>query len=120
MPSRSTSRCVELETDKVTVEVPAPAAGVLAEIKVEKGTTVAVGALLGAIKEGAGGNAGLGRCLLRLRSRRGCRRSAGRSSRTPAATRADRDAALARRAQGAGRGRLDSADVLAPASAVRC
>jgi len=49
----------ELETDKVTVEVPAPAAGVLAEIKVEKGTTVAVGALLGAIKEGASGNAAL-------------------------------------------------------------
>ena len=49
----------ELETDKVTVEVPAPAAGVLAEIRVEKGTTVAVGALLGAIKEGAGGNAAL-------------------------------------------------------------
>jgi 2-oxoglutarate dehydrogenase E2 component (dihydrolipoamide succinyltransferase) len=45
---------VELETDKVTVEVPAPAAGVLAEIKVEQGTTVAVGAVLGAVKEGAG------------------------------------------------------------------
>ncbi|MGQ0673581.1 MAG: 2-oxoglutarate dehydrogenase complex dihydrolipoyllysine-residue succinyltransferase [Hyphomicrobium sp.] len=44
---------VELETDKVTVEVPAPAAGVLAEIKVPKGTTVAIGALLGALAEGA-------------------------------------------------------------------
>ena len=31
---------VELETDKVTVEVPAPAAGVLADIKVAQGTTV--------------------------------------------------------------------------------
>src|SRR5687768_2671781 len=48
---------VELETDKVTVEVPAPAAGVLAEIKVEQGTTVAVGAVLGAVKEGAGAQA---------------------------------------------------------------
>lgn len=45
---------VELETDKVTVEVPAPAAGVLSEIVVAQGSTVAVGALLGAIKEGAG------------------------------------------------------------------
>ncbi|MCZ7642396.1 MAG: 2-oxoglutarate dehydrogenase complex dihydrolipoyllysine-residue succinyltransferase [Pseudorhodoplanes sp.] len=44
---------VELETDKVTIEVPAPAAGVLAEIAVQDGETVAVGALLGQIKEGA-------------------------------------------------------------------
>jgi 2-oxoglutarate dehydrogenase E2 component (dihydrolipoamide succinyltransferase) len=42
---------VELETDKVTVEVPAPASGVLSEIKVKSGETVAVGALLGAIAE---------------------------------------------------------------------
>jgi 2-oxoglutarate dehydrogenase E2 component (dihydrolipoamide succinyltransferase) len=40
---------VELETDKVTVEVPAPSAGVLAAIKVPQGGTVAVGAVLGAI-----------------------------------------------------------------------
>lgn len=40
---------VELETDKVTVEVPAPAAGVLAEITVKEGDTVEVGALLGQI-----------------------------------------------------------------------
>src|SRR5690606_9300090 len=45
---------VELETDKVTVEVPAPVSGVLAEIKVEQGETVAVGAVLGALREGAG------------------------------------------------------------------
>ncbi len=45
---------VELETDKVTIEVPAPAAGVLAEIAAKDGETVAVGALLGEIKEGAG------------------------------------------------------------------
>jgi 2-oxoglutarate dehydrogenase E2 component (dihydrolipoamide succinyltransferase) len=44
---------VELETDKVTVEVPAPAAGVLADIKVEQGTTVAIGSILGSISEGA-------------------------------------------------------------------
>ncbi|MGA7390872.1 MAG: 2-oxoglutarate dehydrogenase complex dihydrolipoyllysine-residue succinyltransferase [Pseudolabrys sp.] len=44
---------VELETDKVTLEVPAPAAGVLSDIAVKNGDTVAVGALLGQIKEGA-------------------------------------------------------------------
>jgi 2-oxoglutarate dehydrogenase E2 component (dihydrolipoamide succinyltransferase) len=44
---------VELETDKVTIEVPAPAAGVLSEILVKDGETVAPGALLGQIKEGA-------------------------------------------------------------------
>jgi 2-oxoglutarate dehydrogenase E2 component (dihydrolipoamide succinyltransferase) len=44
---------VELETDKVTIEVPAPTAGVLAEILVKDGDTVAPGALLGQIKEGA-------------------------------------------------------------------
>ncbi len=46
---------VELETDKVTVEVPAPAAGQLAEIKAAEGTTVAIGAVLGAINESAAG-----------------------------------------------------------------
>jgi 2-oxoglutarate dehydrogenase E2 component (dihydrolipoamide succinyltransferase) len=46
---------VELETDKVTIEVPAPSAGVLGEITAKDGETVAVGALLGQIKEGAAG-----------------------------------------------------------------
>jgi 2-oxoglutarate dehydrogenase E2 component (dihydrolipoamide succinyltransferase) len=45
---------VELETDKVTVEVPAPASGVLSEIVVKQGDTVAVGAVLGAISDGGG------------------------------------------------------------------
>jgi 2-oxoglutarate dehydrogenase E2 component (dihydrolipoamide succinyltransferase) len=44
---------VELETDKVTIEVPAPSAGVLSEIVAHDGETVAVGALLGQIKDGA-------------------------------------------------------------------
>jgi 2-oxoglutarate dehydrogenase E2 component (dihydrolipoamide succinyltransferase) len=43
----------ELETDKVTVEVPAPAAGVLTEIVAPEGTTVGVAALLAQIAEGA-------------------------------------------------------------------
>src|SRR5260370_24849177 len=42
----------ELETDKVTLEVPAPAAGTLAEILVEEGANVPVGALLGRIADG--------------------------------------------------------------------
>ena len=46
---------VELETDKVTVEVPAPASGKLGSIAAAAGTTVNVGALLGAIEEGAAG-----------------------------------------------------------------
>ena len=45
---------VELETDKVTVEVPAPAAGQLAEIHVDEGATVAIGTVLGALAEGGG------------------------------------------------------------------
>jgi 2-oxoglutarate dehydrogenase E2 component (dihydrolipoamide succinyltransferase) len=46
---------VELETDKVTVEVPAPASGKLEKIVVQAGSTVAVGTLLGSIAEGAAG-----------------------------------------------------------------
>ncbi len=44
---------VELETDKVTIEVPAPAAGTLSEIVAEAGETVELNALLGHIGEGA-------------------------------------------------------------------
>ena len=46
---------VELETDKVTLEVNAPASGILSEISAKDGETVGVGALLGAITEGAPG-----------------------------------------------------------------
>jgi len=44
---------VELETDKVTLEVNATTAGTLAEITVQEGATVNVGALLGTIADGA-------------------------------------------------------------------
>ena len=47
---------VELETDKVTVEVNSPIAGALASIIVPEGTDVEVGALLATIEEGAAGN----------------------------------------------------------------
>src|SRR5688572_2319030 len=48
---------VELETDKVTLEVPAPASGRLEKIAVKDGETVAVGALLAMLAEGAAGAA---------------------------------------------------------------
>ena len=46
---------VELETDKVTVEVPSPVSGKLEKISVLAGATIAVGGLLGSIAEGAAG-----------------------------------------------------------------
>ncbi|RUM09924.1 2-oxoglutarate dehydrogenase complex dihydrolipoyllysine-residue succinyltransferase [Rhizobium chutanense] len=45
---------LELETDKVTIEVPAPASGTLSEIVAAAGETVGLGALLGQISAGAG------------------------------------------------------------------
>jgi 2-oxoglutarate dehydrogenase E2 component (dihydrolipoamide succinyltransferase) len=48
----------ELETDKVSVEVPSPAAGVLGEIRAAQGSTVAPGGVLGTLKEGAAAAAG--------------------------------------------------------------
>ncbi len=52
---------VELETDKVTLEVPAPASGVIESIAIEAGGTVGVGAVLGAINADAGAAAPAGR-----------------------------------------------------------
>ena len=51
---------LELETDKVTLEVNAPAAGVLAEIVAKDGETVGVGALLGSIAAGGAAAAAAG------------------------------------------------------------
>ncbi|MGH6923983.1 MAG: 2-oxoglutarate dehydrogenase complex dihydrolipoyllysine-residue succinyltransferase [Propylenella sp.] len=48
---------VELETDKVTIEVPAPASGKLEKIAVKDGETVEVGALLATLAEGEAGKA---------------------------------------------------------------
>ncbi|NLS16982.1 2-oxoglutarate dehydrogenase complex dihydrolipoyllysine-residue succinyltransferase [Rhizobium sp. P40RR-XXII] len=45
---------LELETDKVTIEVPAPSAGTLSEIVAQAGETVGLGALLGQISAGNG------------------------------------------------------------------
>jgi 2-oxoglutarate dehydrogenase E2 component (dihydrolipoamide succinyltransferase) len=52
-PVKADEPLVELETEKVTLEVNAPASGVLSEITVKQGETVSVGALLGQIGEGA-------------------------------------------------------------------
>src|SRR4051812_11083449 len=46
---------LELETDKVTVEVPSPADGAIESISAQAGSTVQVGALLGAIAQGKSG-----------------------------------------------------------------
>ncbi|MGJ0507850.1 MAG: 2-oxoglutarate dehydrogenase complex dihydrolipoyllysine-residue succinyltransferase [Methylocystis sp.] len=54
---RADEPLAELETDKVTLEVNAPAAGVLAEIVAKEGETVQPGALLGQITPGAAGAA---------------------------------------------------------------
>ncbi len=48
----------ELETDKVTVEVPAPSAGVIEDISAKEGETVGPGAVIGSIGEGDGKGAG--------------------------------------------------------------
>jgi 2-oxoglutarate dehydrogenase E2 component (dihydrolipoamide succinyltransferase) len=48
---------VELETEKVTLEVNAPSAGVLSEIVADSGATVSIGALLGSLSAGAAGKA---------------------------------------------------------------
>ena len=49
---------VDLETDKVVLEVPAPAAGVLKEVKVDNGATVTGGQVLAIIEEGTGAASG--------------------------------------------------------------
>ncbi|GGC51187.1 2-oxoglutarate dehydrogenase complex dihydrolipoyllysine-residue succinyltransferase [Chelatococcus reniformis] len=53
-PVKADEPLVELETDKVTLEVNAPSSGVLSEIVAKDGDTVEVGALLGSIGEGNG------------------------------------------------------------------
>ncbi|HRD76070.1 MAG TPA: E3 binding domain-containing protein, partial [Hyphomicrobiaceae bacterium] len=54
-PVKADEPICELETDKVTVEVPAPATGVMGEHKIGAGSTVAVGTVIGTLKPGAAG-----------------------------------------------------------------
>ena len=52
---------VELETDKVNVEVPSPSSGTLSTIKAKEGDTVEPGALLGEVNEGKSGSVKIAR-----------------------------------------------------------
>ena len=52
---------VELETDKVNVEVPSPLSGTLSSIKVKEGDTVEVGTILGLVKENKSGSVKISR-----------------------------------------------------------
>lgn len=52
-PVAADETLLELETDKATLEIPAPAAGVLSEVLVSEGEDVEIGALLGRIEAGA-------------------------------------------------------------------
>src|SRR5580704_11118497 len=47
----------EISTDKVDTEIPSPSAGVLAEVLVEEGKTVAINAIVGRIQDGNGASA---------------------------------------------------------------
>src|SRR5258708_5193977 len=72
---------VELETDKVTLEVPAPSAGVIAEIAVKDGDTVGIGALLGSINpNGAAAKAGHGTIAAAAGARPGRKTRSGRNA----------------------------------------
>ena len=72
---------VELETDKVTVEVSAPSAGVLSSIVAQEGSEVPVGALLAMLEAGAG-------CTRPPPAKAGCRRSRGCRAGQPPSARA--------------------------------
>ena len=54
-PVKADEPVVELETDKVSVSVPSPETGILSEIKIQAGTTVNVGTVLGSIGAGSAG-----------------------------------------------------------------
>ena len=102
---------VELETDKVTLEVNAPAAGVLSEIAAETGETVAIGALLGA----------LGGAAARAAARRAAKAAASRLAAPPRPPARDRDAAGAVGGQARRRERRSTSPPSpAAASAARC
>ena len=101
---------VELETEKVTLEVNAPGAGVLSEIVVQTGETVSIGALLGALsRRGAPPR------------RRRPRQSRGEPRPPPSPRARDRDAARAVGGENrAPRTASTSAPSPAAASAARC
>jgi 2-oxoglutarate dehydrogenase E2 component (dihydrolipoamide succinyltransferase) len=56
-PVQADEPLVEVESEKATVALPAPAAGVLRKVLRNTGDTVAVGEVIGELEEGAGGEA---------------------------------------------------------------
>jgi 2-oxoglutarate dehydrogenase E2 component (dihydrolipoamide succinyltransferase) len=76
---------VELETDKVTLEVNSPASGRLAEVLAAEGSDVEVGAVLGRIEEGAAGARPAGGALLPARRKPRRKSCPGRGQRPPQA-----------------------------------
>ena len=79
-PVREDQPMVEVMTDKATVEIPSPKAGVVKEIRAAEGSICAVGAVMVVIDEGAG-RAARRRAARRRRRRR--RRSGSSSTRRP-------------------------------------
>ena len=89
---------VDLETDKVVLEVPAPAAGVLKEIKLSDGTTVTSGQLLAVIDEGAAAVPGASAPAIMAAS-------SGATTTAPEAAAGGREARCRRQAQSRGQAR---------------
>ena len=112
---------VELETDKVSVEVPAPSAGVLSEISAKEGETVGVNALLGVIGAGAAkANSGEAKAVEAKEPSNGATRAAASAaSLSPAPRRAAAELGVDPTAlAGSGKaGRVTKGDVLAAAEA---
>ena len=100
---------VDLETDKVVLEVPAPAAGVLREIRIEDGATVTAGQVIAVLDEGAvAGENGDGGA--KGEEVQAPRPDSGAKDRDEAAAGADRKAETA----GSGRGMREKAMPLSP------
>ena len=108
----------ELETDKVTVEVPAPAAGTLSEIVAAEGETVAADALIAMIAEG-GAKPAAAKPASRAKAAKAPKQSAAKDVEdAPAAKKAMAEAGLtAAQVAGTGRdGRIMKEDVAAAAA----
>ncbi len=106
----------ELETDKVTVEVPSPAAGTLGEIVADEGETVGVDALLATIAEE--GQAGATRSVRARAATPGRAATAGRSAPSPSAPPPRKPRSETKRSGGGGEGSEGSGggsvDVMVP------
>jgi 2-oxoglutarate dehydrogenase E2 component (dihydrolipoamide succinyltransferase) len=88
---------VELETDKVSLEVPSPIAGVLSEILVEEGSDVEVGALLGKIEESAGAPAAKAQKPAQEAAEKPAAKAAATPAEAPAGDGADKSGPAARK-----------------------